>query len=343
MDFEPIDFTDAKPEDFTVVDPDNPAPQQTGDETPPANPPAPAPAPAAAPQSQAQPPAEPSAPAAAAPAATPATAPAAPVVADWKETLKSQGFNDDFIKLAEFAKTKGSLSEYLAVKSANYKDMDPLALVRADFDERYPTLSAEEKEILWETEVVEKYNLDRDRFPETDTAAKAGLIKLRLEADKIRQKKIEYQESFGAPSYEDPGITEANQAVESIKSSAELAALMQSKTLAFDVDGKPIFNLRVENPDELGSMFIDPVQFDQSAFDENGKPRVQRMLMAAAVLKDPLVIKRIFEAGVSAGRNNQYEITEDAKPFDQSAGPSAPEESMFDAFKNRGRLVENEG
>jgi hypothetical protein len=349
-----INFDEVKQGDFQVVDPlAMPSGQQStdgdgqgqapaGDGTPPAGqapdaPPAgqapatPAPAGQDAPPAGQTPPATP-------PTSQPA-AQAAPT--DWKDTLKQFGFNDDFIKLAEFAKTKGDLTEYLKVKSANFKEMDPISLVRMEFDEKYSTLSAEEREVLWDVEVVEKYNLDRDRFPETDRAAQAGMIKLKLEADRIRQDKIKYQESFGAPSYEDPAVNTVNQVLDSIKSSQEMSALLQSKTLPFQVEGKPVFNLRVEDPDELGNMFIDPDKFGAHAFDENDKPRVQRMLMAAAILKEgDLVVKKIFEAGVAAGRNNQYEVTEDAQQFGGGAAPSAPEESIFEAFRNRGRLVE---
>jgi hypothetical protein len=232
-----------------------------------------------------------------------------------------------------------NLTEYIKIKSADYKAMDPVDILRMNHDEKYATLTPEEREILWEEEVVNKFYLDRTQYPETDRTAQAGLIRLRLEADKLRQEKIAYQESFGEPQYVDPVDTSIDKTLEELNSSPEMTALLQSKTLPFQFGDKAVWNLRVDNPDDISQIFIDPAKFADVAFDENDRPQVQRMLLAGAMLKDPqLVIKGIFEAGVAAGRNNQYEVIEDAQPFGQQNPPTGPEETIAQAFKNRGVL-----
>lgn len=334
MEVAQIDFSQAKPEDFQLLD-GTVAPTAA-----PAAPETPA-APAVAPVTEPPVTTPVTTPSATPEATTPAPATTATKLPDWKESLRAQGFDDHFLKVADFYKEKGSLLEYLKVKSADYKTMDTVSLLRMQHDEQYASLTPEEREVLWEVDVVDKYALDRTAYAETDKAAQSGLIRLKMEADKIRAAKIQQQESFGEPNMQHPVEQGASETIEQMNASPEMTSFLQSKTLPFLLNGKPVFNLRVDDPGSVSNLFVDDNAFADAAFDENGAPNVQRMLLAGAVLKNPeLVIKGIFEAGVSAGRNNQYEVTEDAQPFSPTPASASGEPSDFiQAFKANGKLV----
>jgi hypothetical protein len=156
----------------------------------PAEPPAtpetgtPAPAPAA-------PPSPPAPAAAAAPA--PQSPAAVPVTTDWREDAKKAdpselmallGFDDKLKGFVNKWKSGEDVTPYVRAASVDYSKMPAEDVMRHQLRAEFPELSEEDFQLVYESRVTNKYQLDPELFDEKQR--KVGAIMLNTDANKVR-------------------------------------------------------------------------------------------------------------------------------------------------------------
>lgn len=280
----------------------------------------PAPAVQQTPAAQATPaaPAQPNqvAPAQAAPAA------AEPTVS-WQEILKQQpvadvfkalGLDDATVKFVNGRKTidpkiagliahyeaKGDVKPYFEALTMDYSKMTDQEVVRRQLQARYPdVLSPEEFEELYRDEVIDKYKLDADIYDEKQR--KLGLIRLKADAHEPRTAMIAKQRELLLNPPPEPQVPqelidyqqrdksgkEAREAYASLVSSApQIKDIIQKKQITLG-EGADVYNMPVENPEEVFSTLTDDKKWGALMFNEDNSPKIDNQTLFAIFAHNP--------------------------------------------------------
>jgi hypothetical protein len=161
------------------------------------------------PAATAEPPATPETgtPAPAAPAAPPppVSAPAAPqppvAPIDWKEEAKKAdpselmallGFDDKLKGFVNTWKAGGDINGYVRAASIDYSKMPPEEVMRHQLRAEFPELSDEDFQLVYESRVTNRYQLDPELFDAKQR--KVGAIMLKTDADKVRTQLVQSQQ-----------------------------------------------------------------------------------------------------------------------------------------------------
>lgn len=309
-----LDFTKADLNDFVIKGVEgDPAPAE------PVNP-APAPDPAPADPNPADPaPAPDPAPADPAPAdpapADPKPADPAPVVPD---PPKSYEFKDDFIKgVVDFYEKTGELTPYLQAKLVDFTQTTDEEIMRRELRDQYPALSEKAFERLFKQEVVDKFRLDEQEFGLED--AELGRELLKVEAQKKREKLIEWQKQFSAPEpkkdesqiQREKEVADALLEFERItKENDQTKAILESKRITIK-DGETEFAFELAQPESLVEMTLDNNKFFSLFAGADGKMDYSKWYKALAYSQNPEVFeKSLINHGKALGRE---EITKEIK------------------------------
>jgi hypothetical protein len=277
------------------------------------------------------------------PAETPAEQPvekaADPVSAEYK-------FKDDFIKgVVDFYEKTGDISAYLQAKLTDFNQMSDEEIMRRSLKEQYPDVSEKAFERLYQQQVGDKYKLDADMYDEDDVLLGRELLK--GEADKARQKYMDWQKNFSAPepksenTQPDTSVADAIQKFnETVKSDANTKSLLENKRIVVG-GGESEFNYEVPEVESLLEMTLDNDKFfSQFALGE-GKVDLNKWYKMAAYSKNPeLFEKSLINHGKALGRQ---EVTKEIKNPSQALKGDIPTESSGDfasgllqAFADRG-------
>lgn len=361
MDFD--DFKDAKVEDFTPVAPEGLGELSTpeGDKIPETNEPVPDAVPEANEETKTE----------AAPEAkeegtveTPETVVTEPavvipdVVKTWQEqvkavdkweALKEMGLDEFEIDLLKYRAETGDLTPYLEAKTVDYTKLADTEIMRRSLLKQYPGLTTEELEMLYEEDVIGKYKLTDD-FDETEK--KKGLLRLKLDAGRLRTEAIDNQKKFKAPDRPTPEfnatetakkqqeafIAQAAKDEASVRGDAATKELLQSKRLAIkSADG--IINFEV-NADDLVSGAVDQGKF-WSKFAKDGVVNLHKFYKINAYATDPEKYeKALIDYGKGLGRKAEFtEIKNPSKPETGTVAPQTFSDEMdgiANAFATKG-------
>jgi hypothetical protein len=267
---------------------------------------------------------------------------------NWEEVLKEQGFDEKALNLVKTYKEKGNLKDYVEAYSIDFAKMSPETVMRYDLQKAYPGRTQEELELLFDTEVRERFKLDPELYPSDTKEAKAGKIKLEAEAQRLRDKYAQEQAKFILPSFDAQAELqqqvqrqqEATKAViDDFNNDAYVKQVVGEKKIVIGNLGKdvPDFNLILEDPDEVTGILTNPEVGKKYIVDKEGKLDRRAQLRIAAFASNPDgFIQAIFNYGKSIGKEELIE--EKSNPKSKQAAPAQPsKETLNEAFASRGK------
>lgn len=240
-------------------------------------------------------------------------------------------FKDDFIKGAyDYYDTHGNLAPYIE-NNKSYDESPAEELFRIEFKEKNPKLSDAAINHLVKKE-MEKFSLPEDSSEE-DKNLQKELLDVRV--GEIRNSLIEKQKKFNAPETPSFSIEKWS---EEVKGNDVTKELIGNKTIKLNY-GEDSFNYEVENPESLVEMTIDNTKFFKLFQDEKGNLDYNKWYRAMAYVSNPKQFEEILiKHGQAIGTEsvaNEIKNPEINKP----AGGGGGQESLLDAFANRGKLV----
>lgn len=252
-------------------------------------------------------------------------------------------FKDDFIKGAvDYYERTGDLTPYLRAKTVDFLKMSDLDIMRHDMREQFPTVSDKAFEHLFKQEVFDKFKLSEEEYGAEQSDLGKELLK--LQADKIRSKYLEWQKGFTAPPVTDtPEENEESQRqelfVQDVNNSELTKSLLKDKRVVFG-EGDGAVNYEVD-PDSIVEMTIDNNKFFSLFKNESGGIDYNKWYKVVAFAKHIGEVEKIlFNNGKAAGRE---EIAKEIKNTDLSGRQSVPadgggdeRDQLLNAFLNRG-------
>lgn len=267
-------------------------------------------------------------------------------VTDWKKVLKSTpkeelykelGIEDDdeFIKEFKNARKAGLEYKYLEAKTKDWTKVDDASLALQDLASEYPHLDKADLQALFN----DKYK--QDEFA-SEEEKKLGEIKLKADAYKSRQAKIEEQKKFTIPAItatkpEEVIAQYQQQQQQQIEQQAEqnkqrvldheaTKTLLANKKVVVPAGEFGKFNIGID-PNEVIGYFNDAKTYSKYVLNEKGEPDLGKMQVLAAIniigiekFTERLVqhgkqlgLKQLLEEGQNAGKTNPVPGTEKAK------------------------------
>ena len=217
-------------------------------------------------------------------------------------------------------------------------------IMRRDLREQYAEISDKAFEKLYKQQVADKFKLDADEWGEEDSELGRELLK--IEADRRRQKFIEWQKNFTAPATDevDTAALEAAEAFrkfeESVKSSESTKTILEQKRISIKTtDGD--FNYEVADPNSLVDMTVDNSKFFNLFSDGKGGLDYNKWYKAAAYsLNQEQFERSLINYGKSLGRD---ELSKEIKNPSAAVVPDVPTETggdfttgLLNAFASRG-------
>ncbi len=249
---------------------------------------------------------------------------------DWKEVLKNVdkkeaakvlGLNDFALELNDYLENGGSAEDYLKAKAFNWDNVSHRDLVLLDLKSKYPTLSEDKLNRLFETEY------SQSEFASEDDK-EVGAIKMEADAERIRLAKKQEQSKFQLPEPKQVQQPQINQAEIEAQNQAALEqarqyylnhevtqSLFNSKKVAVNVGEYGTFNFKVDKPEELIRVITDADVWQKVTSTPQGEPDVAKLQRIALAAVNPnyerdlinygksLGIKSLLEEGQNAIRN----------------------------------------
>lgn len=262
-----------------------------------------------------------------------------------EEQLKALGYDEQFIAIAKQYKADGNINRYVHAASVDYSKMSPEQILRIDLQRQYPAATAEQLDLLYDTEVKGKYKLDADLYPPDGKDAQAAALKMKFDADAIRAKLIQENDAFKLPvrdlqaeaqAAQQQAVQQATERNNTFLNHDFSKSVMTGKKLVFDAgDGVPAFNYEI-NPAEIAGLVTNPKELAKYLSDGNGGTDPEAAWQMAAFLRDR---KSFIQALINHGKNLGRDalIEEKSGPPKQAGNPGSPsKESLGQAFANRG-------
>jgi hypothetical protein len=271
------------------------------------------------------------------------------------EIFKALGLDEFSIEAIKYYESTGGLAEYAAVKSVDYSKMSDERVLRQQLREELAQLDLEDEdfELIYETRVKNRFQLDEQTFSEREI--KAAKLEMKLEADKARRGFIERQKKFSPPErkveeVQDTGPSpqeQAAMALQSAMSDSAVQQFMNGKKLVLG-SGEHTFNYEFTNPQDLLDILFMPDKYayvaskkdatGQPVTDKNGSyiPDYNRLMKAVAVLVDDVSYDNgLINFGKSLGTKKVVDQMEN--PTTKQAPTASTEPgSVWQAMKQNG-------
>jgi len=265
-----------------------------------------------------------------------------------EQSEPAREWKDDFIKgVVEYYEKTGDLTPYLQAKLVDFNGMSDEEVMRRNLREQYPDVSDKAFERLYKQQVVDKFKIDADEWGEDD--AELGRELLKAEASKVRQKYVDWQNSFKAPEpvqsleaqQEQAEMEEAlRQFEQSVKSNQLTSQILNDKRIAVKI-GDSEFNYELQDAQSLVDMTLDNNKFFQQFAAGEGQLDYSKWYKTVAYSQNPeLFEKALINYGKTLGRE---EVTKEIKnPSTNTVGDVPTEGStdfatgLLQAFATRG-------
>jgi len=251
-------------------------------------------------------------------------------------------FKDDFIKNAvEYYNKNGTLTPYLEATSVNYEELSDEQIMRRELEQNNPTLSKKALDRLYQRDIVNKYNLDLDKFDEEEVELGKELLK--ADASKLRSKYVDEQKNFTQPpKSEETEESSVDQEeimqkwAETVTSNQTTKDVLDNKRILVEY-GDDKFSYEIENPEELKEMTLDNNKFFNLFRDESGNIDFDKWYKVLAYALDPEVydsslISHGQELGQEKVVSDLKNPTKPTKSSQEYRTPSNPIEGLIGAL-----------
>src|SRR5579859_364377 len=295
---------------------------------------------------------------------SPATPPAdATTPPNMEEVLKAQGFDENFIKLAKVYKEEGNISRYVTAMSTDFGKMPSEEIHRLNIQREYPNATPEQLELLYESEVKDRFKLDPEKYDPEGIDSKAARVKMEMEAQKLRDKFTQDNEALKLPTRDTQAEIQQQQQAATQRAQAAVDELLGhdfSKSVLTDKkivlkglsikdeSGKvtseiPDFTMELEDPEIIKGVITEPGKLAQFTKGADGKPDPEVLWqMGLFVTNRQAYNQALINYGKMLGKE---ELVENAYNAPRSTGTQGTpgKESLNEAFANRGKSGKNGG
>lgn len=264
----------------------------------------------------------------------------------WEDSLKEQGFNEDAINLVKATKSGENLKPYLEAISTDVSKMTADQILRYNLQKTYPMANAEELELLYETEVKDKYKLDEDKYLPETVEAKAGKAKMRMDVEALRGKIQDELSKYKLPTFDREAETKRLQEEQSRLAQANVDAfysddyvkgVVKDKKIVLKNLGKdvPDFNFLLDDPSEVTAILTDPAAGARVITKDGKLDREAQLRIAAFAYNPEGFCQALISHGKSLGREELIEEKYNPpKPQGQTATP--PKKTLNETFASEG-------
>lgn len=333
----------------------------------PAEPPAPAETAKPTPEpALATPPAASAQPTPATPAQQSPATPAPVATTDWRDEAKKAdpselmallGFDDKLKGFVNKWKSGEDVNDYVRAASIDYSKMPAEDVMRHQLRAEFPELSEEDFQLVYESRVTHKYQLDPELFDERQQ--KVGKVLLNADANKLRTQMTTAQQQMilntkpPAPS----GPTPEQQASQAQQTRNWFKAEVQKDPLAAGIvankkltigDGAEAFHYEIKNPDDFFDTISDSSKMMDKIFDKRGEgndakyfPNGPKQVLMGAIAEYGMDFINQYGKHMRAlGASQALEPIENAsKPGGTPANSGTPELSPAAALAMHGQVV----
>jgi len=253
---------------------------------------------------------------------------------DRKEVAKELGINEFSLEMDEYLAKGGKASDYIEKRGYNWNNISDEELVKGDLIKQYPDATQQQIERLYNKKYTQQ-EIDSDEDRED------GLLLMKSEARRIRDAKIQEQNSFKIPEAIIPQIKD--EAYEQWKQTQEAQPVMmeqlkkfyqthdatkslnESKRVAVSLgEGVAPFNFSINNPEVLTRMFTDGGEtWSKVTSTKTGEPDVAKQHLIGLFSFDPIKYSQdIFNYGIQMGKKRLVEEGQNAQRPQQKGLPA---------------------
>lgn len=266
---------------------------------------------------------------------------------DWKEAIKNvkpeellshMGVDEWGQKFIDYRKKGGDPVKYLQAKGTDWAKVNDIDVVRDDFARKYPTLSPDKIQKLFDKEIASKYSLN----DEDEESKELGKIRLEADAHELRQKRIEEASNFQIPGATKPEQETVPDIRPMYMNSQATKDLLQNKKVVAEgsKDGYK-FTFNVNDAQPLLDVWLDGETSAKYLFDEKGNPDIQRQSLMSLVAMNPkFVIDSLIDFGRKIERKSRLNSPENGAEEGKTT-PVPGSESQPDWSKAREGKVGN--
>lgn len=251
---------------------------------------------------------------------------------DKKEVAKELGFNDFSIEMDEYLAKGGKAVDYIDKRGIDWGRVADEDLAKQDLKNLYPDASPQQIERLYN----KKYS---QQGIDTEEDREDGILLMKADARRIREAKLQEQNSFKIPeaiipqikdeAYEQWKQQQASQPAmaEKIKefySTHEATkSLNESKRVAVNLGEGVVYNFSVSNPDALTKIYTDGGEtWNKLTSTKLGEPDVQKQQLISLFMYDPAQYSNaIFNYGMQMGKRRLMEEGQNALKPQQKVQP----------------------
>lgn len=289
----------------------------------------------------------------------PATAPPVPTpqaIKDWKQDLKERGFDDDFIKMADYRLKTGTIKPYLEAVSVDFKGMTAEQVLKRKIQEDYPTFTPAQVERKFMNDSKDKYKQDDEKYDAEDVDL--GKAEMNAEAETTRNKFIERQNQFTIPDkdlsaeqqfqqQEQARIQEEDhQFVSNVLMTSNIGkTMLTEKKIVFDLGEGAFFNYGIEDPQSNFDIMLDRSKTSDAVSTKdaagNKMPDAKKLLLASIIFKGDAdkFVREIYKQGLSDGLKNFHDKNLENNQTSGTPTPVAGGLTLAEAWKQNGKRV----
>jgi len=253
-----------------------------------------------------------------------------------QKTVEPAKEYDEFLQgLIDYYETTGDVTPYLEAKSVDYTKMSDLDIMRHEMRKQYPEVSDKNFERLFDREVIQKFQLDDERYGEDEVELGKELLK--TDARRKRQSLIENQAKFAIPEREDnsekaQADAEAarEQWIQTVQSHPVTKDIIDNQRVVIDYNGDS-FAYEIDNTDSVVEMTIDNSKFFQLFQSEEGQVDYDKWYRVLNYASDPQTFERsLINHGKNlGGKEVVKEIKNPSRPRRASSSVSGDTNEEF--------------
>jgi hypothetical protein len=236
---------------------------------------------------------------------------------DKKELLKKLGVNDFTIEMDEYLAKGGKADDYISKRGIDWSKVSDEDLIKQDLKNIYPDATQQQIERLYNKKYTQQ-EID------TEEDREDGVLLMRADARKIRDQKLQEQNSFKIPEAIIPPVKYEEAYLQWKQQQESQPALMkqlndfyqnheatksinESKRVAINLgEGVPQFNFSINNPDAITRMYTDGGETWQKVTSTpTGEPDVQKQQLIGLFTYNPQkFMQDIFNYGRQLGKRD---------------------------------------
>ena len=220
-----------------------------------------------------------------------------------KETSSSFA-NEQMEKLNDYVSKGGDVQEYLKTQTANYDEMDELALVKSHLKFNNQDLENDEVNLLFNSQ----YKLDEDVY--TADEIKLSKIKLRSDAKKAKKELKSFQKESSVPKQHREQVNNKKHAEETSRIWNEKIdkSLNDFKEISFDINDKGekfAYSLSEEAVENIRTSNKNLSEFWNRYVNKDGSENITKLNKDMATLNNlDSIVRSAFAQGLSKGKGD---------------------------------------